>query len=323
MSMPLPFQQASLEDLDARMECVIAQIDAVEALSATTGSWLRYSYRVFRIFLKETGARADFLSGDVRAQMRVMEAWVAWLRARDKARATINGYWRAMRMLCGRIAREDGVVNPFALLRAPHPGHARLRCLTPDAATQVLVFAQNDDRNPPLVRHRNSAIVALMLLAGLRKAETLRLQVTDVDLENRLVRVRAGKGQHGGKPRTVPMTTQLHAICSIYAAARRELTEEKVPKVQYPEFLVGNRLGKPAVDITVRRIFRRISDATGIHVTSHMLRHTFCTLISRAGIPDRLAREAMGHADFKTLARYQHVYEGELAAEMGKLTLDL
>ena len=54
-----------------------------------------------------------------------------------------------------------------------------------------------------------------------------------------------------------------------------------------------------------------------------MLRHTFCTLVSRAGIPDRLAREAMGHADFKTLQRYQHVYEGELAVEMAKLTLDL
>jgi site-specific recombinase XerD len=119
------------------------------------------------------------------------------------------------------------------------------------------------------------------------------------------------------------MTSQLHAICACYVVSRHGLSEQKDSKVTYPEFFVGNQLDTPLAEITVRRIFRRISAATGIRVTPHMLRHTFCTLVSRAGIPDRLAREAMGHADTKTLQRYQHVYEGELAAQMTKLTLDL
>jgi site-specific recombinase XerD len=58
-------------------------------------------------------------------------------------------------------------------------------------------------------------------------------------------------------------------------------------------------------------------------VSPHVLRHTFCTLLSRAGVPDRLAKEAMGHADLRILQRYQHVYPGELAGAMEKLRIEL
>ncbi|MEA2162167.1 MAG: integrase/recombinase XerD [Thermoanaerobaculia bacterium] len=314
---PLPFQHESLEHLDARVSRALTYVDTVEGLSPTTVDWLRYAYSVFRAFLKECGEERSFLSGDARAQWRIADQWVASLRLRGKARSTINGYWRAMRMLCDRISRDDGAVNPFAFTKAPHPGHARLRCLTPEAAATVLLFAQNDDKAPPLLRSRNAAIVGVMVFAGLRRAEVLRLLVSDVDLLHRRIVVRAGKGQHGGKPRTVPMTPQLHAICADYAAARHDAG------VGYPEFYVGSHVATPAREITVKRLFERISHATGVEVTPHMLRHTFCTLLSRAGIPDRLAREAMGHADFKTLQRYQHVYEGELADAMTKLALDV
>ena len=75
--------------------------------------------------------------------------------------------------------------------------------------------------------------------------------------------------------------------------------------------------------MTLRRIFERMSTKTGIHVSAHMLRHTFCTLLSLFGVPDRLAREAMGHADAKTLHRYQHVYDGEVAAAMERVALHI
>lgn len=313
----LPLQFASLEHFDQRVEAACTRMSAVEGLSDTTIAWVRGAYAAFRRYLREADGERTFLAGELARQVRVLDGWVAHLRTADCARSTINTYWRGMRVLCTRFQREDGVVNPFVFRRAPHPGQARLRCLTQAAAEQVLTFVQNDGGVPAELRSRNAAIVAVMLLAGLRKTEVLRLRVSAVDFDARVVRVIGGKGPHGGKNRTVPMTSQLLAIMKEYAAVRERMV------IRVPEFFLGTRGGEALSDITLRRLFDRISRATGIHVSPHMLRHTFCTLLSKFGVPDRLAREAMGHADYKTLRRYQHVYEGEVAEAMSKLMLQI
>ena len=324
----LPFQHASLEHLEARVRQIVTAAASAEDFSTTTQRWMHYAYRVFRQFLKESGSEAVFLAGDVRQQARVLQSWIVWMRDSDppRRRATVNGYWRAMRILCSRIAAEDGALNPFLAVRAPHPGNARLECLTPEAARDVLLFVLNDDASTAAIRHRNAAIVGVMVLAGLRRHEVLQLHVADIDLDpaHAVVRVKAGKGRHGGKPRTVPLTDELRELFVQYVEDRRKIAEAQPTKaLRYLAFFVGNDVRSALSETTIRRLFRRISRATGIRVTPHMLRHTFCTLVSRAGISDRLAKEAMGHADFKTLQRYQHVYEGELATEMQKLRLDI
>jgi site-specific recombinase XerD len=255
-------------------------------------------------------------------QVRILDAWVSAMRDEGKARSTVNTRWRAMRAVFKRIAEQDGVINPFLFIRAPHPGDARLECLTPDAAAQVVLFALNEPARPTFVRTRNAALLGVMLLAGLRKRETLSLRIADVDMREEQITVRAGKGRHGGKPRTVPITDQLLSLCSAYISAREE-HDKAAESAGVIAFFVGTRGTRALSDTTLKRVFARISRATGIHVSPHMLRHTFCTLLSRSGVPDRLAREAMGHADLRMLQRYQHVYPGELATEMRKLHLDL
>jgi integrase len=313
----LPLQFPSLEHLDARVAAACTQMSGVEGLSDTTIAWVRGAYAAFRRYLKETNADRTFLGGELARQVRVLDGWVAYLRSADNARSTINTYWRGMRVLCTRLQREDGVVNPFVFRRTPHPGQARLRCLTQEAAERVLTFVQNDASTPPQQRFRNAAIIAIMLLAGLRKSEVLRLRISAVDFEAAVIRVVAGKGPHGGKHCTVPMTPQLARILRAYAAIRERAV------IDAPEFFLGTRGNEALSDITLRRLFEQISRVTGIHVSPHMLRHTFCTLLSKFGVPDRLAREAMGHADEKTLRRYQHVYEGEVAEAMTKFELNI
>jgi site-specific recombinase XerD len=311
----LPLQFPSLEAMDARVDAACAQMRAVEGLSHTTIAWVRDAYAAFRRYLKQSEGERTFLAGELARQVRVLDGWVGYLRARDSARSTINTYWRGMRLLCTRLQREDGVVNPFVFRRTPNPGQARLRCLTQSAAEQVLTFVQNDAGTPTGLRARNTAIVGAMLLAGLRKAEVLQLRVSAVDFDSGVVRVFRGKGRHGGKNRTIPMTPQLLEIMRSYAVVRTQMA------AGVAEFFLGSRGNEALSDMTLRRLFDRIRRNTGIHVSPHMLRHTFCTLLSKFGIPDRLAREAMGHADYKTLQRYQHVYEGEVAEAMSKLML--
>lgn len=313
----LPLQFPSLEHFDARVHIACKHMSEVEGLSASTLAWVRAGYAAFRRYLKETAHERVFLNGDLVRQVNVLDEWVAYLRTHGAARSTISGYWRAMRTLCVRIQRSDGVVNPFSFRRAPSPGEARLECLTQDAAERVFAFVQNDASVAPAVRVRNAAVVATMLFAGLRKSEVLRLSVSAVDFEARIIRVIAGKGRHGGKPRTVPMTAQLEAVLRAYKAFRED------GETPASAFFLGTLGKKELSDMTLRRLFIRVSRVTGIRVSPHMLRHTFCTLLSKFGVPDRLAREAMGHADERTLRRYQHVYEGEVAEAMTKFVLNV
>lgn len=289
----------------------------VDGLSTTTASWAANAYRAFRAFLKVSAREDAFLGGHVELQLEVIDAWVVSLRTRNVARSTINSYWRGMRAILTRVQRVRGVVNPFVYANAPHPGNARLRCLTQDAAERVLTFAQHDAAVAPDLRVRNTALVAVMLFAGLRRSEVLHLCVSDVDLVGNVLRVAAGKGQHGGKPRTVPMPPQLVALLRAYARQRAGAD------CATPAFFLGTRETGPLGERTLRRLFARISRRTGVRVTAHMLRHTFCTLLSRFGISDRLAKEAMGHADLRMLQRYQHVYEGEVADAMARFRLDI
>lgn len=314
---PRPLQFPSLEHFDAQVIAAVERMRGVEGLSITTASWAANSYRAFRAFLKASAREEGFLSGHVEQQLEVIDAWVASLRTRNVARSTINSYWRGVRAILTRVQRMRGSVNPFVYANAPHPGNARLRCLTQDAAERVLTFAQHDAAVAPDLRVRNAAILAVMLFAGLRRSEVLHLRVSDVDLIGKVIRVAAGKGQHGGKPRTVPMPPQLVSLLLAYARQRGG------SDCGTPAFFLGTREAGPLGERTLRRLFARISSRTGVRVTPHMLRHTFCTLLSRFGVPDRLAKEAMGHADLRMLQRYQHVYEGEVAAAMVRFRLDI
>lgn len=315
----LPFQFPSLEHLDDCVRRAHARLELVERLSPRTRAWVRDSYTALRRRLEgDSGDTATLLGGDLRRQVHVLEEWVGAMHEQGLARSTVNNYWRGVRLLFGRVAAEDGMLNPLEYVRAPHPGVTPPRFLTPQAAETVVRFVRNDPSVTPALRSRNTALFAVMLLAGLRRAEALGLLIEDVDFDAGVIRVRHGKGRYGGKPRTVPMTPQLASICTAYAQARKRAG------TAVPAFFLGTRGTVALSETTVMRLFRRVSRRTGIHVSPHRLRHTFCTLLSVSGVSDRLAREAMGHADYTTLQRYQHVYEGELAAELSaKLRLDL
>lgn len=314
--LPRPFALPSLEHLDASVHSALDAMRAEYGLAATTLRGRRQAYSLFRRFLKESASEQALICGDPHAQARVLKDFIASERNRGKTRASINSVWRALRSVFEQVAAAQRASNPFRFVQTPHAGEGRVACLTPDAAARILVFVQNDASVDPPLRARNAAIVGTMLLAGLRKREALSIRVEDVDFVDRTIIVRKGKGRNGGRSRTIPMTHQLHVILERYFSVRASV------KSTAPQLFLGVR-GRPLSDCVLRRLFRTISDRTNVFVTPHMLRHTFCTLLSRFGISDRLAREAMGHADLRTLQRYQHVYPGELAQSLDRMVLAL
>lgn len=316
-AVPLPFQYPSVGHFTAAALKAIAATADVEGQSATTVAWLRSCLQTFAAYLTETRTDRAFLSGDVQRQAAVIEGWMTAMRSRSLARTTIRTYWNALHSICARLQRQEGMLNPFAFFEPPKIGRLHPRLLTRADAERLLVLANNYPWRTTLQRTRNVAIVGLMLLAGLRRGEVLRLFVADVDTEGGTIRVRLGKGRHGGKDRTAYAPVQLQEML------RRYRIERDRARRTHHEFITS-AVQDAAISVTgVKRLFETLSRVSGMRVSPHMLRHTYATLLRSSGVPDRVAMDLMGHASLAMLKRYSHVFDAEYEIESRKLRLDV
>lgn len=136
---------------------------------------------------------------------------------------------------------------------------------------------------------RNRRVILLMLYAGLRISEAASLKWKDVDLKRRYLIVREGKG---GKDRTIPLHATLHA--ELLAVTRQPPNDA----------VAGRPDGRPMGPKSMAHIFERWLPRRGIHVSAHVLRHTFATELLRNGADIRAIQELMGHESLETTQRY-------------------
>ncbi len=138
---------------------------------------------------------------------------------------------------------------------------------------------------------RDAAAIEVLYSAGLRGCELRALAVDDIDLENRLVHVRRGKG---GQPRTVPVGA------AAVAALHSLLNRRKRGRL----FAFSAR--------TLRRIVARASSTIGAQYSPHRLRHAFATHLLQNGAQLDEVRQLLGHAWLDTTQRYVHVKPRDL-----------
>lgn len=155
---------------------------------------------------------------------------------------------------------------------------------------------------------RDRAITGLMVFCGLRSGEVLALDVADVDIGARWLRV-SGKG---GTERRVPLDVDVAGAIQTYLLAERPATAST------RLFIVakGPTRGQPLTAAGLRRIFRYHRDLTGITAARpHALRHTFGSALAEAGVDLAVMQALLGHAHIDTTARYVHLAPAHVKAE--------
>ncbi len=124
---------------------------------------------------------------------------------------------------------------------------------------------------------RDRAIAGLMVFCGLRSGEVLSLDVADVDIGGRWLRV-CGKGS---KERRVPLDVDVAGVIQTYLLAER-------PETQTSRLFVvakGPTRGQPLTAAGLRTIFRYHRGVAGVpDGHPHALRHTFGTALAEAGV---------------------------------------
>ena len=251
--------------------------------------------------LERTPAPADL-------HHRLIRAFLADLYAQGRARASSARTLATIRSFC-RYLRREGLLddNPAALVSAPRPERRMPAHL--DVADMDVLLAAPDAQTP--LGRRDRAILELLYASGLRLSELVGLDLDDVNLGGRLVRVR-GKG---GRERIVPFHRRAadvirdylparHGLC---AAAGPEMADRPARRGRDPLFVNyrGGRLSGRSVDRLVRRYVALSSTRLGI--SPHALRHSFATHLLERGADLRSIQELLGHARVSTTQRYTHV----------------
>lgn len=147
------------------------------------------------------------------------------------------------------------------------------------------------------IRLRNLVIVELLFMTGIRISELCDLRKENINLSEGIIRV-YGKG---AKERVIPIGNQeVLALLREYDCClqRREQS-----------FFFLNRNGERVSPQAVRLMIKKNVKSAKIpmHITPHMIRHSFATLLLEQDVDIRIIQNLLGHSSIVTTQIYTHV----------------
>ena len=169
------------------------------------------------------------------------------------------------------------------------------KALSPAEADRVLRVWTGDN----LLSIRNHAILAILALTGLRRAECAALQWGDIDFTNGVIHIRHGKGD---KERSAPIIGD-HALDAL---RRWQMAQPSDRVYVFCALYKGNKLrgDKPITGNDIYKVLQATASAAGVDFHPHDLRRTFITDALTAGTPIHVLQAAVGHSNPATTLRY-------------------
>ncbi len=185
--------------------------------------------------------------------------------------------------------------NPGQYIKAPKKTRKLPKTLDVDQIKSLLEAGTNST-----IEIRDLAMFELFYSSGIRLSELAQLNLTDIDLTDKSLMVRSGKG---GKSRMLP-------IGSKAVAAINTWLEHRIKSVTSTETALfistrGTRLGQRSIELRLKQWCKKKGIAEHIH--PHMLRHSFATHLLESSQDLRAVQELLGHSNISTTQIYTHL----------------
>lgn len=202
-------------------------------------------------------------------------------------------------------------VKEFRPIRGPEPRRTSLKAPEIPRLFHAIAVRTND----PVENVTVAAAVGLMLYAGLRVSEACALRLSDVNLEERVIVVRHGKG---GKDRHLGARRELIGLLKSYLMARPSRDYHVADSVERnnESYLLLRPDGRPWNKDQLGRRMRHLSKLIGVDLTCHGLRRTFATVASAKGHSVNYLRIALGHSSIAVTQSYLRTTENEVVEAM-------
>lgn len=233
-----------------------------------------------------------------------VRSYLAHLSRRKLARASVARHLSALRSFFKYLVREGAVeMNPARTVSTPKREQHLPTVMQP---SDVALLLEQPDRSITLGL-RDAAFLELLYASGLRIGELVGIDIDDLELRARLVKVH-GKGS---KERIVPFGTKAEATLRAWLAVRTDLVHDADEQAVFV-----NYRGQRITIRSVRRLFDGYLKQAALRagISPHTMRHSFATHLLNAGADLRGIQELLGHASLSTTQKYTHLNDWQLIA---------
>jgi len=265
------------------------------------------NYRIdlmqFLAFLKLKGENVEEIElKQIRNQM--IREFLAYLYQKGLSKASIARKLATIRSFFTHLSRYGQVaLNPAKMIETPRQEKKIPIFLSIDAMAKLI---ETPDTKPQLGRRslgkRDRAILEFLYATAIRLSELVNLDLEDLDLNGRMVRVK-GKGK---KERLTPFGQKALEALRIYLAERCHLIKSSNAG-EKALFLncQGGRINGRSI---ARMLDKYIILCSLKHkITPHSLRHSCATHLLNAGADLRFIQELLGHSSLSTTQKYTHM----------------
>ena len=230
-------------------------------------------------------------------QTSFVRSWLASLKEAKMESRSINRKISALRSFY-KYQLKKGIVtvSPLATIHA-----AKIKKRLPQFVAEKDIkllfehveFAQNWNGKT------DRLICTLLYNTGMRKAELIAIQESDVDMGNCYLKI-LGKG---GKERLVPLSNEMIKIIEQYI--KDKLTAIKMPDRKF--LLVNSKGLKLYPKYVYNTVHKYLAVVTTIDKKSpHIFRHSFATHLMNNGADINAVKELLGHSSLAATQVYTH-----------------
>lgn len=225
-----------------------------------------------------------------------LRQYLNWLFAQGYERRSIARKLSSVRSFFRFLARMGHIpVNPALDLRQPRLPQKLPTVLEVSEVEQLLASPKTSTPRGL----RDKAILELLYATGLRVSEVANLRISDVDFDEKLVRVK-GKG---GKERFALLHDEALNWLERYLTESRPVLLRRGKQIT--DFVFVSQKGTP---LTVRQIHRIVDGyarkVLGRRVSPHAIRHSFATHLLEGGADLRVIQELLGHSSLAATQIY-------------------
>jgi len=230
-------------------------------------------------------------------------AYISFLNSKFKPRS-VKRKIASIKVFCGYLYDEHLILeNPFLGMRLKLPKYQTLPRVIPLRVIEaMLINAHNQVREAKTEAAtrralRETAVMEMLFATGMRVSELCVRLSSDVDMIEGIVRIR-GKGR---KERIIQIEN-VEVLNTLKAYRHADET------VDMPYFF-QNRCHRQLSDQSVRLVLNKYANEVGteLHITPHMFRHSFATLLLDADVDLRYIQHLLGHSSISTTQIYTHV----------------
>lgn len=186
-------------------------------------------------------------------------------------------------------------VNPIEKLPKPKIEKRIPKHLSITEASYIIEWLRTKRFRYKYEKSRAIAIFTTFIYTGIRLGELLNLRYSDVRFDDKIIFIKSGKGN---KDRNIPLLNRLEVILKEYLKDREGINNDSI------YFFVSIKKKSTMSYLVVKRLFKLISDNTGIHVYPHKMRHSFAVQMLEGGCDIYTLSRILGHSDIKTTTIY-------------------